>query len=548
MSMVIGNGIIANRFIDYALQSRYLIFVGNVHDSTTCDEIAIRNEEEGLKNALLNNQSSVFVYFSQCSILDPNKANSLYVMHKFRMEKLIQNSPNEYHIFRLPQLFGLSNEKTSLVNYLVDAIVEGRSFDLWRNVEKNLIDIDDVHLIVDYILTKKIYSNRIINIASPYNTPILELVQCMESYFGHNAKYSAVDKGTSYKIDISETLEIITKLNINFKQGYILKAINKYFRHLINKPLLLSVIVPTYNEEHGIEEFYRRTKVVLKTLEPRFDHEIIFVNDFSTDNTYNKLQALAEIDHNIKLINFSRNFGYQIAITAGIDFSRGDVAVIIDDDLEDPPEVMLNFIAMWSAGFKVVYGVRPKRQGVNVFFKLLAKIYYRLINILSETKIPNDTGDFRLIDRLVIDKLKLMREGNRYYRGMVAWVGFSQIGCTYERDKRYAGKSTFSFKKYINFALQGLTSFTDKPLYFASLLGFLIAGIGFLYAIRLVISKIIDPSFAISGWTSLVVIVLFLGGMQLLSIGIIGIYIGKIYQEVKGRPLYIIDKTTNLNE
>lgn len=546
--MIIGNGVIANRFIDYSLQSSYLIFAGSVYDSTSHDEIAFRHEEESIKNALLNNQMSVFVYFSSCDILDLDKANSLYVRHKIQMEKLIQDSANKYLIFRLPQLFGLSDEKTSIVNYLVDAIVEGKSFDLWRNAERNLIDIDDVHLIVDYILTNKLYSNRIINIACPHNTSILELVQCMESYFYRSAKYNLVDKGASYYIDISETLEIITKLNINFKQGYILKAINKYFRHLINKPLLLSVIVPTYNEEHGIEEFYRRTKYVLKILEPRFDHEIIFVNDFSTDNTFDKLQALSKIDRCVKLIDFSRNFGNQIAITAGIDFSRGDLAIIIDDDLQDPPEVMLNFIAMWSIGFKVVYGVRPIRQGVNVFFKLLAKIYYRLINRLSDTKIPNDTGDFRLIDRMVIDKLKLMREGNRYYRGMVAWVGFSQIGCTYERDKRYAGKSTFSIKNYINFAIQGLTSFTDKPLYIVSLLGACIAGIGFLLASILIVNKIIDPSISIRGWTSLVAIAVFLGGIQLLSIGTIGVYIGMIYREVKGRPLYIIDKTTNLNE
>ena len=200
---------------------------------------------------------------------------------------------------------------------------------------------------------------------------------------------------------------------------------------------------------------------------------------------------------------------------------------------------------MWSLGFKVVYGVRPKRQGVNPIFKLLAKIYYRLMSGLSEIKIPKDTGDFRLIDRSVVERLKLMREGNRYYRGMVAWVGFSQIGCLYERDKRYAGISTFSFKKYINFALQGLTSFTDKPLYFTSLLGIFIATVGFLLAVALVVGKIIDPSTSIRGWTSLVSIVVFLGGIQLLSVGIIGIYIGKIYKEVKGRPLYIVDETSN---
>ena len=548
MSMVIGRGMIANRFIGYALQSHYLIFAGSVHDSLIRDEVAIRDEEEAVRSALLQNLRTTFVYFSTCSILDQDESQSPYVQHKTRMEKLIQHSTDKYLIFRLPQVLGLADEKTSLVNYFVDAITNGKSFALWQSARKNLIDIDDVYLVAQDILSSKAYFNRVINIASPQKTPVLDLVQVIEGYFGRDANYELVDKGTSYDIDVADTQDIIRRLNIDFGPGYLLRAIDKYFRHLVKPPLLLSVIVPTYNEEGGIEEFYRRTKLVLSALVPRFDHEIIFVNDFSTDNTYVKLQALAQLDPAVKLINFSRNFGNQIAITAGIDFSRGDIAVIIDDDLQDPPEVLLSFIAMWSAGYKVVYGVRPKRQGVNIFFKLLAKIYYRIISGLSETKIPNDTGDFRLIDRAVIDKLRLMKEENRYYRGMVAWVGFRQIGCVYERDKRYAGMSTFSFKKYINFALNGLTSFTDKPLYFSSMLGFIITAAGFLLALTLIISKIIDPSISIRGWTSLMALTIFFGGIQLFSIGIVGIYISKIYREVKGRPLYVIESTTNINE
>jgi hypothetical protein len=219
---------------------------------------------------------------------------------------------------------------------------------------------------------------------------------------------------------------------------------------------------------------------------------------------------------------------------------------VIDDDLQDPPEIILNLISKWDKGYKVVYGVRPNRQGVNPLFKLTAKLYYRVIGSLSETKIPKDTGDFRLIDRVVIESLKKMKEENRYYRGMVAWVGYPQVGVIYERDKRYAGVSTFSFKKYVNFALNGLTSFTEKPLYFSSLAGLFITSISFVLAVILIVSRIIDPTVTIRGWTSLTVIILFFGGIQLLSTGILGVYISKIYREVKGRPLYIVESSVNI--
>jgi len=546
MSSVIGRGIIANRFINYARQSRFLIFAGSVHDSRTTDVKSIEAEEALLRAIIENNQGEFLVYFSSCSVLDPEQKLSLYAEHKARMEQLLQASPRQFLIFRLPQLFGLADEATSLVNFLVDAVLNGKSFDLWRNAQRNFIDIDDVYRIVHDILSSGNQTNRIINIASPVSTPVTELVALIEKYFDRSAKYQVIDKGSSFAIDTADIEPVIARLGIDFRSGYILRCIDKYFRHLSKSPLLLSVIVPTYNEEDGIEEFYRRTKHVLKQLAPRVIHELIFVNDFSTDGTYAKLQGLAKADPVVKVINFSRNFGNQMGITAGIDACRGDIAIIIDDDLQDPPEIMLDLIAMWSNGFKVVYGVRPKRQGVNPVFKLLAKAYYRIIGGLSETRIPNDTGDFRLIARVVIEKLKLMREENRYYRGMVAWVGYPQTGWEYERDKRYAGTSTFSFRKYVNFALNGLTSFTDKPLYFSSLLGFIITVVGFLLASSLVIAKILDPSISIRGWTSLMAIVIFFGGIQLLSIGILGVYISKIYREVKGRPLYIVESTTNL--
>ena len=296
-----------------------------------------------------------------------------------------------------------------------------------------------------------------------------------------------------------------------------------------NKPII-SVIVPTYNEELGIEEFYRRTKNVLNTLTNEFNHELIFVNDCSQDRTLDRLSKIAADDANVKVLSFSRNFGNQIAITAGIDIAKGDIAVIIDDDLQDPPEVITQFIEQWQKGYKVVYGVRPKRKGVNPLFKMTAKLFYRLLGKLSDTAIPADTGDFRLIDKSVIDVLKTMREENRYYRGMVSWVGFSQCGV-----------------EYINFAFNGLTSFTDKPLYFSSALGFVITLVTFILALRIIFRKLTDPLYSIPGWPSLTVIVLFFGGVQLLSIGVVGVYISKIYREVKDRPLYIIDKSINLD-
>ena len=313
------------------------------------------------------------------------------------------------------------------------------------------------------------------------------------------------------------------------------------------QPILLSIIVPTFNEEHGINEFYRRTKVVLMNLAPRFSHEIIFVNDHSSDKTYSKLLDIANQDQAVKLINFSRNFGNQMGIAAGLDVAKGELAVIIDDDLQDPPELIPTFIKKWDEGFKVVYGVRPRRKGVNPLFNRLANIFYQLMSYLSDTRIPKYTGDFRLIDRAVIDALKNMGEENRYYRGMVAWVGFSQIGVEYERDERYAGTSTFSLRKYFSFAVNGLTSFTDRPLYFSSLLGLIITGVSFAFLGLLIGKKILDPSFSIPGWPSLIALILFFGGIQLLSIGVVSIYISKIYREVKKRPLYIIESTKNLD-
>jgi glycosyltransferase involved in cell wall biosynthesis len=550
MNMAIGYGAIADRFAAYALQSSCVIYAGSIHNSRVTDTSEIAREEDSIRSALAaTNSSTLFVYFSSCSIDDQSQAQSPYVAHKKRMEQLIQSSASKYLIFRLPQLLALSDDKNSLVNLLVTAITTGKHFELWQDASRNFIDIDDVYSIAHRIISGKVHSNRIINIASPVSTAVPDFVGLLEGYFGRSGSYERVTRGGgNYSLDTSAIDGVIAELGINFGPGYLLTAVDKYFRHLIKTAPLLSVIVPTYNQEHGIDEFYRRTKAILVQLQPRFDHELVFVNDFSGDNTYLKLRNLAALDPAVKIVNFARNFGNQIAITAGVEYCRGDLAVIIDDDLQDPPEVILDFLAKWSDGFKVVYGVRPKRQGVNPLFKLVAKFYYRTISALSDTNIPNDTGDFRLIDKVIIDQLRLMKEENRYYRGMVAWVGFRQTGCVYERDRRYAGESNFSFKKYVSFALNGLTSFTDKPLYFSSLFGFIITAVAFVLAVYLVVSKILNPEISIRGWTSLMTLTMFFGGIQLFSIGILGVYISKIYREVKQRPLFIVSELVNVDQ
>lgn len=548
MNMIIGEGVIFNRFIDYSLQSKYFIIAGTVNESTINDEATILEEESSIAAALTDHADSIIVYFSSCSILDPSVQHTQYVIHKLRMEKLIQKSAKHYCIFRLPQILGLSDTKTSLVGSFVNANLNREKIEVWQNAKRNLIDIDDIHEVVSEILRRNILVNKVINIASPQQTDVLQLVSDIEDFTGFAADYILVDKGSQYHIDISDIQPIFVDLKLDFDRNYVPRSLRKYYQHLISDPKRLSIIVPTYNEEQGIKEFYRRTKYVLERLRPRFDYEFIFVNDCSSDKTVVVLESIALDDPRVKLIDFSRNFGNQIAITAGIDYSYGDLAIIIDDDLQDPPEIILNLIAKWDKGYKVVYGVRPKRQGVNPVFNVLARCYYRVIYNLSDTNIPVDTGDFRLIDKVVLNYLKSIREESRYYRGLVSWVGFSQVGVVYDRDKRFAGVSTFSFKKYVNFAINGLTSFTEKPLFFSSLAGLVITMVSFFLAVILITNKIIDPSISIQGWTSLVVISLFFGGIQLFSIGILGVYVGKIYRQVKGRPLYIVASTKNVRE
>jgi dolichol-phosphate mannosyltransferase len=303
----------------------------------------------------------------------------------------------------------------------------------------------------------------------------------------------------------------------------------------------LSLVIPVYFEELVIEVFYRRVLEALAPLADEFELELIFVNDGSTDRSLGILLALREQDPRVKVLHFSRNFGHQIAVTAGVDHARGDVVVIIDADLQDPPEVILEMVGKWREGYKVLYGVRAERKGENVFKLLTAKLFYRLLGRISDIRIPLDTGDFRLMDRTVVDGLRGMREESRYIRGMVAWLGYRQGSVTYVRDPRFAGQTKYTLSKMFRFAFNGITSFSEKPLVLVGWLGLLVTAGGFAFLVYIIISKLLRPETVVSGWASLMGIVILFGGIQLLSLGILGQYIGRIYREVKHRPLYVLE-------
>jgi dolichol-phosphate mannosyltransferase len=298
-----------------------------------------------------------------------------------------------------------------------------------------------------------------------------------------------------------------------------------------------SIIAPIYNEIDNLPELYRRVKEVMDASNETW--ELILVDDGSTDGSTEKIRELAQQDKKIRPVIFARNFGHQVAITAGWDYARGDAIVIIDADLQDPPEVILELAKKWKEGYEVVYAVRSEREGETWFKKVTASLFYRIIYRITDVKIPVDTGDFRLMDRKVVDVLKQMKERHRFPRGMSAWVGFKQIGVTYKRAARTAGVTKYPFNKMLRLALNAITSFSYFPLQVATFFGFISAGVAIL-AIPLVIVLRIAGSHFFEGQTTTLISVLFLGGVQLISLGILGEYIGRLYDEAKGRPLYIV--------
>ena len=299
----------------------------------------------------------------------------------------------------------------------------------------------------------------------------------------------------------------------------------------------MSVVVPCYNEEAVIDETHRRLSGVLGRLGCPF--EIIYVNDGSRDRTLPKLKTLQSRFGYVRVLSFSRNFGHQMAVTAGIDHAVGDAVVLIDADLQDPPEVIVEMVQKWREGYDVIYGQRHARAGETAFKLATAKLFYRLINRLSDVPIPVDTGDFRLMSRAVVDVIKRMPERDRFIRGMVSWVGFRQCPIQYERAERYAGTSKYPLKKMMAFAADGILSFSIKPLHLATSVGFLASGLAFLGIIYALFLRLFT-AYWVSGWTLMIISVLFLGGVQLICLGIIGEYIGRIYSATKRRPLYLV--------
>ncbi|ERI93072.1 glycosyltransferase, group 2 family protein [Clostridiales bacterium oral taxon 876 str. F0540] len=309
---------------------------------------------------------------------------------------------------------------------------------------------------------------------------------------------------------------------------------------------LISIVVPMYFEEKVVDECYKRLSNVVT--DNGLNYELIFVNDGSTDKTLELLSKIAEKDPHVKVVSFSRNFGHQIAVTAGLDKAKGDAVVIIDADLQDPPELIPDMIKLWEQGYDVVYGKRKKRDGESWFKLTSAKMFYRFLDKMSTVKIPVDTGDFRLVDKKVIDALKKMPEHNRFLRGMCSWVGYKQIALEYERKERFAGETKYPLKKMLKFALDGIFSFSVKPLKLAEYLGSIAILTTLAIIFYSIVSSVIGLRSIALGWTLSLTFITFFGGIQLLSIGIVGEYIARIYDESKERPLYIIDKEINLED
>ena len=300
--------------------------------------------------------------------------------------------------------------------------------------------------------------------------------------------------------------------------------------------VVYSIVAPVFNEEETLPHFYQCVMTVMEQVGESF--EVIFVNDGSRDGSLRLMQELHERDQRVRVIDFSRNFGHQIAISAGLDYAHGEAVILLDADLQDPPEVIPTLIARWKDGAEVVYAQRSSRKGETRFKLLTASLFYRLITHITSVEIPRDTGDFRLLDRRVVDALVTMREHHRFMRGLSAWVGFHQEAVQYERHKRFAGTTKYPLFKMIRFSIDAITSFSHVPLQLATTFGFILAGLSLLGILIAIILRIFTG--AIVGQASTLILVLFMGGIQLIFLGIIGEYLGRIYDEVRSRPLYIV--------
>lgn len=309
----------------------------------------------------------------------------------------------------------------------------------------------------------------------------------------------------------------------------------------------ISVVVPMYYEEEVANECYSRIKKVLNKLD-KFSHEIIFIDDGSKDKTLKILEEISNKDKNVKIISFSRNFGHQAAVTAGLKYVTGDCCLIIDSDMQDPPELLVDMINLWENGNEVIYAKRKTRKGESKFKLLTAKMFYKILNGLSDVEIPKDTGDFRLADKKVIDVINSLPEQNKFLRGLFSWVGFKQIPIEYERQERFAGKTKYPLSKMLKLASDGIVSFSTKPLKLIGGIGIISILISFVILVYAILSYIFNWNDLTSGWTSIMVAITFFAGVQLVSIWMISGYVARIYDDTKHRPEYIIDKKINIEE
>jgi dolichol-phosphate mannosyltransferase len=303
-------------------------------------------------------------------------------------------------------------------------------------------------------------------------------------------------------------------------------------------------VVPIYNEEEVIEALHSRLVQILVPAVRAF--EVIFVNDGSRDRSPEMLDSICKADSHFKAIHFSRNFGHQAAVTAGLHASTGATVVVIDADLQDPPELILDMLRLWSEGNDVVYAQKKRRMGISPVKRVAYYIYYRTLARLTEVEVPPDTGDFCLMDRQIVDLLNSMPERNRYIRGLRAWLGFRQTAILFERPPRYAGRTKYPFRKMMALAVDGVLALSKAPLRVATYFGFFASAVSFLLGIFFVVERLSGPGYLLRGWASTIVVVLFLGGVQLICLGVIGEFIGRIYDEVKQRPLYVIGRSTGL--
>jgi len=300
---------------------------------------------------------------------------------------------------------------------------------------------------------------------------------------------------------------------------------------------MLSIILPCFNEEENIDSLYSDLCSILQKVGGSY--ELIFIDDGSTDNSLSKLKRFCTIDDRVRIIELSRNFGHQSAITAGLDYARGDAVIMMDADLQHPPELIPLLIDKWEEGYEIVYTVRNDPPGTPFFKKLTAKVFYKVINVLAKIKVPENSADFRLLDRKVVNNIKTLKEKIKFFRGIVSWIGFKQCAITYDAAPRLAGRSKYTFWKMLKFAFDGITSFSAFPLHIATILGFIVSVFSFIYGVYAIYIRFFTEK-ALPGWTSVLAGILFLGGAQLISLGVIGEYLNRIFTETKSRPEYIV--------